>query len=139
MTAYTAATTVAPAAGDNYSAQQGCFEGPEKLLELWFSPSPHKLRRVSCVRGCNSLLPSPIGTDSDISEPSTPDGSYVDQDVLSYAAFKANQLRKYDGAGLRVVPKPVWDEMLAIVRCTVLSTIRNDHVDAYLLRWVYRL
>ncbi|RUS20401.1 hypothetical protein BC937DRAFT_95302 [Endogone sp. FLAS-F59071] len=139
MTAYTSATAVAPAAGDNYSAQEGCFEGPEKLLELWFSPSPHKLWRVSRVRGDNSLPPSPIETDSDVSELSSLDGSYMEQDVPSYADFKANQLLKYDGAGLRVVPKPVWDEMLAIVRCTVLNTIRNDYVDAYLLRWIINI
>ncbi|KAI9322524.1 S-adenosylmethionine decarboxylase [Dichotomocladium elegans] len=28
-----------PDAGSNYSAEQGCFEGPEKLLEIWFSPT----------------------------------------------------------------------------------------------------
>ncbi|OAC99512.1 hypothetical protein MUCCIDRAFT_181188 [Mucor lusitanicus CBS 277.49] len=27
-----------PVSGTNYSAEHGCFEGPEKLLEIWFSP-----------------------------------------------------------------------------------------------------
>ena len=36
--------------------------------------------------------------------------------------------------GLRVVPRSVWESMLAIVKCQVLSVIHNDHVDAYLLR-----
>ncbi|KAF9577362.1 spermidine resistance protein, partial [Lunasporangiospora selenospora] len=35
--------------------------------------------------------------------------------------------------GLRIVPKPVWDEMLAIVKCQVLNSIQNDCMDAYLL------
>jgi S-adenosylmethionine decarboxylase len=35
---------------------------------------------------------------------------------------------------LRVVPRPVWEEMLAIVKCQVLSVVNNEHVDAYLLR-----
>lgn len=35
--------------------------------------------------------------------------------------------------GLKSVPRGVWDEMLDLVRCKVLSVINNDHVDAYLL------
>lgn len=68
------------------------FEGPEKLLEIWFAPSPGHVpdRR-------NSL-----------------DGRY----------------------GLRKVKKEVWDEMLAIVKCKVLSVLHGEELDAYLLRCV---
>lgn len=38
-------------------------------------------------------------------------------------------------AGLRVVPRKVWEEMLDLVRCKVLSVIEGEQVDAYLLRW----
>ncbi|KAI7880602.1 S-adenosylmethionine decarboxylase [Lichtheimia hyalospora FSU 10163] len=69
------------APGANYSAEEGCFEGPEKLLEIWFSP----------------VIP------------------------------------KNENANLRQIERHVWDDMLATVKCTVLSIIRNPHADAYLL------
>ncbi|KAI5812553.1 S-adenosylmethionine decarboxylase [Pyronema omphalodes] len=61
------------------------FEGPEKLLEVWFTPSPE-------------LLPPSAQPD-----------------------------------GLKSVSEDTWKDMLDIVRCKVLSTVRNEHVDAYLL------
>jgi len=36
-------------------------------------------------------------------------------------------------AGLRTVPRNVWDDMLSLVKCTVLNVVSNDHFDAYLL------
>lgn len=65
------------------------FEGPEKLLEIWFAESAEA---VSTER---------------------------------------------DGRrGLRVVPREVWEEMLNIVQCKVLSVIEGREIDAYLLRYV---
>ena len=61
---------------------QGPFEGPEKLLELWFADSKDDVR----------------------------------------------------GQGLKEVESQVWEEMLDIVKCKVLSMIKKDDVDAYLLR-----
>jgi S-adenosylmethionine decarboxylase len=63
---------------------QGPFEGPEKLLELWFADSKDEVA----------------------------------------------------GKGLLEVDGAVWEEMLDIVKCKVLSTIKSSHVNAYLLRWV---
>lgn len=77
-------------AGENYSAQEGAFEGPEKLLELWFSPSIDALQEHQHVQAARG--------------------------------------------GLMAVPRPIWEDMLALVKCTVLNTIHHDHVDAYLLR-----
>jgi S-adenosylmethionine decarboxylase len=59
------------------------FEGPEKLLEIWF-------------------------------ERRTPHSS----------------------SGLRTVHRLVWEEMLSIVKCKVLSVINGREMDAYLLRFV---
>lgn len=59
------------------------FEGPEKLLEVWFAPSPESLDDVR---------------------------------------------------GLRRVKRAVWEDMLDLVRCKVLSVIEGEEVDAYLLR-----
>ncbi|KAJ7262311.1 S-adenosylmethionine decarboxylase [Mycena haematopus] len=62
------------------------FEGPEKLLEIWFAPSVADLDDSA----------SPI-------------------------------------CGLRKVDTSIWEEMLDIVKCKVLSVIRGDEIDAYLL------
>ena len=64
------------------------FEGPEKLLEVWFAPS-------------SAAVPGP-----------TEDGR----------------------SGLRKVDRAVWEDMLAIVQCKVLSVIHGSEIDAYLLR-----
>ncbi|KAG6813662.1 hypothetical protein H0H92_008899 [Tricholoma furcatifolium] len=69
---------------------QGPFEGPEKLLEIWFTPSAN-----------------------DVPDASTPDDS--------------------GRTGLRKVDRKVWEEMLAIVKCQVLSVIQGHEMDAYLL------
>ena len=61
------------------------FEGPEKLLEVWFAPSA-------------SALP---------------------------ASAKEN--------GLKAVDSETWVKMLDLVNCEVLSIVRSETVDAYLL------
>ncbi|KAI0319185.1 S-adenosylmethionine decarboxylase [Amylostereum chailletii] len=71
------------------AASSAPFEGPEKLLEIWFAPSPAHIPDAS----------------------STPDGRF----------------------GLRKIPRSVWEDMLAIVKCQVLSVIEGSDMDAYLL------
>ena len=88
----------------NDTQEAGSFEGPEKLLEIWFGPAPYLLQGIRTM---------PDEHVKEISEEDTPGGS--------------------DRYGLRIVPKPVWDEMLAIVKCQVLNTIQNDCMDAFLL------
>jgi S-adenosylmethionine decarboxylase len=78
------------------------FEGPEKLLEVWFAPSPDALPSSSS----SSLKPGRSCGDGQ-------QGEY---------------------RGLRRVPRAVWEEMLDIVKCKVLSVVEGDEVDAYLLR-----
>ena len=68
----------------------GPFEGPEKLLEIWFAQSPADL----------------------------PDASEADDGKI----------------GLRKVPRAVWEEMLDIVKCKILSFVEGTEMDAYLLR-----
>ncbi|KAG8733817.1 spermidine resistance protein [Ceratobasidium sp. 428] len=62
------------------------FEGPEKLLEIWFAESA-----------------------------------------------EAVETERDGRKGLRVVPRAVWEEMLDIVKCKVLSVIEGREMDAYLL------
>lgn len=61
------------------------FEGPEKLLEVWFARSP-----TSLPSGCAPM-------------------------------------------GLKGVSREVWEEMLDLVHCKVLSVINAPDIDAYLL------
>ncbi|KAI9596260.1 S-adenosylmethionine decarboxylase [Syncephalis fuscata] len=68
---------------------EGAFEGPEKLLEIWF-------------------LPNATATYSKLS-----------------GVFAQN--------GLRAVRREVWENMLDVVRCKILSRIQSESVDAYLL------
>ena len=68
----------------------GPFEGPEKLLEIWFAPSPAHL----------------------------PDAADAQNGKI----------------GLRKVPRAVWEEMLDIVKCKILSAVHGPEMDAYLLR-----
>ena len=75
------------------TSESSQFEGPEKLLEIWFAPSPADVERTG---------------------PPTKDGKY----------------------GLRRVDRAVWEEMLDIVKCKVLSVIEGTDMDAYLLRSV---
>jgi len=75
------------------TSESSQFEGPEKLLEIWFAPSPADVERAA---------------------PQTKDGKY----------------------GLRRVDRAVWEEMLDIVKCKVLSVIEGTDMDAYLLRSV---
>ncbi|CAO0794806.1 unnamed protein product [Mucor circinelloides] len=104
-------TTTTPTAGENYSAQEGAFEGPEKLLEIWFSPSPERLKDHQNLS----------------SDESEDDANCVrNQRRRSHAPVEGK-------TGLRVIPRPVFDKMLALVKCTVLNVISNKDVDAYLL------
>ncbi|KAF7971214.1 hypothetical protein HWV62_21614 [Athelia sp. TMB] len=66
------------------------FEGPEKLLEIWFAPSVADL----------------------------PDAGAADENGR---------------LGLRKVKREIWEEMLDIVKCKVLSNIDGKEIDAYLL------
>ncbi|KAI0829673.1 S-adenosylmethionine decarboxylase [Trametes gibbosa] len=72
-----------------HDAPSGPFEGPEKLLEIWFAPSA-----AHCPDATSST-----------------DGKY----------------------GLRKVPRAVWEEMLDIVKCKILSVVEGIETDAYLL------
>ena len=79
-------TSISPLSSDSSSAP---FEGPEKLLEIWFAPTAAHISAASSVDG---------------------------------------------RTGLRLVERHVWEEMLDIVKCKVLSVVNGTEMDAYLLR-----
>jgi hypothetical protein len=88
----------------------GPFEGPEKLLEIWFAPSPHQLPKVDRTLGSG----------------------------LEYRKPKEGA-EKQDWRGLRKVKREVWEDMLKVVKCQVLSVIEGEDIDAYLLRYVFQI
>ena len=86
----------------------GPFEGPEKLLEVWFAPSPEAL---------------PSSSSSNLKQ-GRRSASASENDIQDGTQYR----------GLRRVPREVWEEMLDIVKCKVLSVVEGDEIDAYLLR-----
>ncbi|WVQ99217.1 S-adenosylmethionine decarboxylase proenzyme [Kwoniella sp. CBS 9459] len=95
--------TLAPSTSQEVLTSPGPFEGPEKLLEVWFAPSFDQLPEpTSC------LNPN-----------------------LKTRSKRQGQEQEY--TGLRKVPKHVWEEMLDIVKCKVLSVVEGEELDAYLL------
>lgn len=86
---------------------QGPFEGPEKLMELWFAD-------------CPELLPAESRT-------------------ATFTILHGVDGKVFDGAvpkqrvGLRSVQRNLWEEMLDLVHCKVLSVVEGDDFDAYLL------
>lgn len=75
------------------------FEGPEKLLEIWFEP--------------NAPAPENAGPDDAVTG-----------------------IKDLGRVGLRTVERAVWEDMLDIVKCKVLSVVYGREMDAYLLRCV---
>ncbi|EPQ31791.1 uncharacterized protein PFL1_01123 [Pseudozyma flocculosa PF-1] len=91
--ASSAANVASVSSATDFHDPCGPFEGPEKLLELWFAEEPADVQRCA----------------------------WQDHDA------------RQGHFGLRSVPKAVWETMLDIVKCKVLSVIEGAEVDAYLL------
>ncbi|KAJ3164877.1 spermidine resistance protein [Irineochytrium annulatum] len=124
------------------------FEGPEKLLEIWFK---QPARRIPSV--LDGPLPSPptIASSRSSSQYSDDSGnrsgsdsndsgvdSLLEMPALLAPAGGAAHLDDggrwmYRRSGLRTVSRATWEEMLAIVKCQVLSVVSNEYMDAYLL------
>lgn len=111
------------------------FEGPEKLLEIWFKPST-PLGRGS-VDVPTNLDAEEISEDDDDSESTSSTFSSnsgvcaLEQEGSAYR--RAGTSRQYARKGLRTVNRDVWEGMLDIVKCQVLSVLDNEFADAYLL------
>ena len=111
---------------DDTITSPGPFEGPEKLLEVWFAPSADELPErdedlaASFVARQQALNGAGNGVAS---------GSQLKQRARHEGMKADNEYR-----GLRKVPREVWEEMLDIVKCKVLSVVQGEELDAYLLR-----
>ncbi|PVU99475.1 hypothetical protein BB559_000680 [Furculomyces boomerangus] len=92
---------------NNYT---GCFEGQEKLLEIWFSTSAEDIPSPSCDQ---------FDTKSSLKLQS-PDPEDIDE----FSQYRT---------GLRLIPKRVLRDMLDLVHCSVLDSFSNAYIDSYLL------
>lgn len=88
----------------------GLFEGFEKFLEVWFVFFIEELFFVEEVEG------KVVGG-------------------LKVCFVKENG----EWQGLRKVLREVWEEMLDIVKCKVLSMVEGDDLDVYFLLCVFYL
>ena len=93
----------------------GPFEGPEKLLEIWFAPSAEAACSTSRQHATHGA-----GSSSGV-------------------RLRPRANNDAEWKGLRKVPREVWEEMLDIVKCKVLITVEGDEIDAYLLSCVAQL
>jgi len=87
------------------------FEGPEKLLEIWFSST--SIPDIPFHESPPYSNASDSGSDFELS---------IERSPLSIKD------------GLRQVSKEVWDDMLDIVKCKVLDHVKNEFAEAFLLR-----
>lgn len=102
----------------------GPFEGPEKLLELWFAPSAEELPEPENHIG-NGLAYRPRRVrEGDVEDAASEEGEEIRGDVGKGEGWQ----------GLRRVKREVWEDMLKVVKCQVLSVIEGEDIDAYLLR-----
>ncbi|KAJ1344431.1 hypothetical protein BSLG_000991 [Batrachochytrium salamandrivorans] len=113
------------------------FEGPEKLLEIWFKQPHTHAHSAAIVPDYNDgihgqiLHPNNSSEDGDSSEGSISDCENPHRHYLFNA--KENDHDQFSRSGLRVVRRDIWEDMLNIVQCKVLSVIKNKYADAYLL------
>jgi S-adenosylmethionine decarboxylase len=82
------------------------FEGPEKLLEIWFKPLNSK---NDCFENDPKSSETILDSGSEDGRPERP-------------------------RGLRKFGHQEWQTMLDTVKCQILSSIHNEFLDAYLLR-----
>ena len=119
----------------------GPFEGPEKLLEVWFAPSADELperdedlaasfvaRRDGAAGGLHVN-----GSGDGIASGSGSGSGSVNGNGLKQRTRHDGMKPENEYRGLRKVPREVWEEMLDIVKCKVLSVVQGEELDAYLL------
>jgi S-adenosylmethionine decarboxylase len=100
----------------------GWTTADSRLLEVWFAPTPDALVGTA---DHGSPLSSPVANGNGVSNGHSANGS-----ARRRAGVSSNG---EPFQGLRTVPRAVWEEMLDIVKCKVLSVIEGDELDSYLL------
>ena len=121
---------------DDTITSPGPFEGPEKLLEVWFAPSADELPERD-----EDLAASFVARQQQQQQQQAQNGDVNGGGSGNQHGGLLKQRARHDGMkadneyrGLRKVPREVWEEMLDIVKCKVLSVVQGEELDAYLLR-----
>jgi len=107
------------------------FEGPEKVLEVWFVP-PNEYEEDNAAAAAVASDKSNAAKESETAAVESAAGNPSSSSSQSSSPRDSSPnppARRF----LRSVPKHVWQEMLDLVHCQILSTISNDKGDAYLL------
>lgn len=110
------------------------FEGPEKLLEVWFEgnnqPGMIKLAKFGTPVNRSpesSAIHSPSTSPRVLSPAPTPGNSPLRSlSRMDSASF-------YDKGGLRSISRENYEAMLSLVRCTILGSSSNEYIDSYVL------
>ena len=92
------------------------FEGPEKLLEIWFKSN------------------APFGALSKISKSQIITQSYEETQSSTDEECTEASDEGFQRQGLRRIDRDTWQDMLNSVKCQILSVLSNESSDAYLLR-----
>lgn len=124
------------------------FEGVEKLLEIWFGRSvdcPEDNQRLVIVKtgSVDIIRRSSDGEEDDKSGDDDSDESSnemlteqvctcVDNHSQSKAGSRCKRVVRREG-DLRRIPKQALQEMLAVVKCEIISGKQSEHIDAYVL------
>lgn len=103
-------------------------------MEVWFAPTPDALVGYSAADH-GSPLSSPVTGAANGNSVSNGHGlSANGNSARTSNRFRAGVSSNGEPfQGLRTVPRAVWEEMLDIVKCKVLSVIEGDELDSYLL------
>ncbi|TPX47509.1 adenosylmethionine decarboxylase [Synchytrium endobioticum] len=106
------------------------FEGPEKLLEIWFLSTA---RSESPDSGLGSGPLSPAMATPAAHTTSSHHNAQTESNSFDDRWYADDGNLDSDQVGLRIVPREVWNDMLAIVKAQILSTVHNEYADGYLL------
>jgi len=99
---------------------------PSANTSTLLEPTPHTTEQAEHLASANSESPSLWSNFFEGAEKRL---------VIYFAAESTDSKEKSlsTDADLRLVPRSIWESVLDLVNCRILSVMSNEHVDAYLL------
>lgn len=106
------------------TSEEYYFEGPEKLLEVWFKPPVVSAQFGRLLSKCGTPITSP---------PTSPFESRESSPPASPRVKSSSVQQGLDVVGLRQITRDNYADMLKLVRCTILGTSTHEFIDSYVL------